>query len=650
MTDTQNVVVEDPMESETLRPPNSSASEEEKTSFRASLVEFVHDWCNFQENSSVKFAEYAWSDFINEFDRKSLQYLNKECQRKLRSTLIGRGVFIKIGRGISMIKSLEDCYDSEICPVISQNVTPKFGITTAAKSVTNEDSNKKEESFGNVLTDKRNESDVVLAQNTSATPTDAVVDGKSTSELGDTTDFGSKLPHGPSRSTNGRLTDVLKSLSGITKFRGGFDSDISELLEKYEDLCKIVEVPEKDMIRGITMLLEGPALTRYNREIRGQFPENDGNYNAVVKKILSIFTSSDQKSRLLNEWRNVDITEWFKRFPDLSQTQVFGKLVERMMRTQLRLESQYHSDVLLRDQLITSVSKMPIIRDALKQVPPNDSRQVIDRVGRFLSSSSRSASEDVEAEGFYSLGHRFGGEARQRTKTSRSHRKPGQYKAQKIRGCWVCRADHKAADHHSPEEVRKALRKMQNQNAYVAVDDFNDLFLAQSLDENKSDSDSEFSDEENSAHFVTDDQYGLQEINASIESELADNAFIASSRIFSGNTGTRVNSRTPSKFRGMIIDTGANRVSIISLQQYQSYCKEFRVPAQLDQSTKQINGIGGKQLTIGSTTINVPFPDLKVFVDVTFHVIDGAVPTLWSRRDIKESGIDLSIQREVLIF
>lgn len=101
----------------------------------------------------------------------------------------------------------------------------------------------------------------------------------------------------------------------------------------------------------------------------------------------------------------------------------------------------------------------------------------------------------------------------------------------------------------------------------------------------------------------------------------------------------------------MIVDTGANRTSIMSLSQYKAYCHEFSVPSTIRPTSKYVNGIGGCQKSIGVATINVPFPQLNVFCDIEFYIIDNdATPTLWSLRDLKSSGIDLSIQKNQLTY
>ena len=100
------------------------------------------------------------------------------------------------------------------------------------------------------------------------------------------------------------------------------------------------------------------------------------------------------------------------------------------------------------------------------------------------------------------------------------------------------------------------------------------------------------------------------------------------------------------EFNGIIIDTGANRTSMMSLDQYIAYCREHNVPARIADFNRSVRGIGGVCVkTIGKATVAVPFPDIGVVCDITFHITEGHNPTLLSLRDLKNTGLDLSIQK-----
>lgn len=70
-------------------------------------------------------------------------------------------------------------------------------------------------------------------------------------------------------------------------------------------------------------------------------------------------------------------------------------------------------------------------------------------------------------------------------------------------------------------------------------------------------------------------------------------------------------------FHGIIIDTGANPSSLMSLRQYLSYCQEHDVPALLQKKCKRLGGTRKRGVRIiGIAAISNLFPDVGVTLDV----------------------------------
>lgn len=103
------------------------------------------------------------------------------------------------------------------------------------------------------------------------------------------------------------------------------------------------------------------------------------------------------------------------------------------------------------------------------------------------------------------------------------------------------------------------------------------------------------------------------------------------------------------EYNGILIDTGANRLSIMSLQQDRAYCREHGTPAQIIPEWRRISGLGS-HYTIGVATIPIPFPQLSLVCDINFHILDENVKSLLSHRDLKLAGIDLSVQKDCILF
>jgi hypothetical protein len=101
-------------------------------------------------------------------------------------------------------------------------------------------------------------------------------------------------------------------------------------------------------------------------------------------------------------------------------------------------------------------------------------------------------------------------------------------------------------------------------------------------------------------------------------------------------------------FEGIIVDTGANKSSLMSLEQYRAYCKVFKVPANIKGAMKMFKGIGVSRSSVGSVVIAIPFPKLGICADVEFQIINENVPNLLSIRDLQNTGVEHSIQHNSL--
>lgn len=70
-------------------------------------------------------------------------------------------------------------------------------------------------------------------------------------------------------------------------------------------------------------------------------------------------------------------------------------------------------------------------------------------------------------------------------------------------------------------------------------------------------------------------------------------------------------------FQGLRIDTCANRTSVISINQYKAYCRQFNFPSQINKTRKKsLRGLGGTSEPIGVARIPVPFKDLNLVIDI----------------------------------
>lgn len=104
-------------------------------------------------------------------------------------------------------------------------------------------------------------------------------------------------------------------------------------------------------------------------------------------------------------------------------------------------------------------------------------------------------------------------------------------------------------------------------------------------------------------------------------------------------------SKKTSGFKGVVIDTAANRKPVMCSSQHKEYELEFGVTIPLRPPTREkMKGIGGEGRIIGDATIPITFPKLDLIIDVDFLIIEGYCPSLIINKDMTISGLDISIQ------
>lgn len=101
-------------------------------------------------------------------------------------------------------------------------------------------------------------------------------------------------------------------------------------------------------------------------------------------------------------------------------------------------------------------------------------------------------------------------------------------------------------------------------------------------------------------------------------------------------------------FKGVVIETAANRRSIMSLAQYRAHEREFGRKFPLTPPDKDARGIGGRSKSLGEVFIQVPSVDLNLIIGVKFSILQDDLPSLLSNKDLLDNGLDTSLQEAFL--
>lgn len=92
--------------------PEKISDKETWKKFQTETIAYVGAWCSYQNKSPIRFAECAWSEFINDFPLHAIRHLRKDEHRYIRDVLIQKGVFVQSGRSTSLKAALEKLLES----------------------------------------------------------------------------------------------------------------------------------------------------------------------------------------------------------------------------------------------------------------------------------------------------------------------------------------------------------------------------------------------------------------------------------------------------------------------------------------------------------------------------------------------------------
>lgn len=94
------------------------------------------------------------------------------------------------------------------------------------------------------------------------------------------------------------------------------------------------------------------------------------------------------------------------------------------------------------------------------------------------------------------------------------------------------------------------------------------------------------------------------------------------------------------EFEGLRFDICANSSINMSVAQYVAYCDEFGLPLSLKENTNRKSiGVEGHQKAIGTSSIQIPFINLKIVTDVDFIIIPAKLPKLLSMKYMITNGL-----------
>lgn len=676
-------------------PPPEGADRELVKAYEEDVRNYSTEmWECLMANKALR-EEELWIDFTCTFRKASIKAMSSTQQVKWVDFLRSRGVKVRKQRGLSRANALTECLTADTFPRLEPEIscTPVRNVDRRDVTEVHENDPDEQSRKGSAMRDLRqrrqsystkefgsekahdiagiitgNEDDrgaeeqyrfrrmgVLDSKPSTHSPTASkVIQDQKRHD-------GTAIRLHSSGRGSGAIMSLMKAYGGRKLYGGQWEEDLDGSLEVFETLAATCCLTDDEKARAIPVMLRDDALSYYSTTFRN----SEASYGEIVNSLRKWFTSEEQRNRLLRIWQKASLSEAMRRQPMKSEVEVFRELSHRLSRIQNQLDVQYHRDSFLRDQLVMAAD-IPHLERSLRERVPKTAHEAMHRIAASLSNEPRSAganwtavdSHNDDTQAHYGLGKSFGGQARKQLGgTVRRGYHKNRRRLANVKGCWVCGGDHMAREKHAPKEIVAAIDKLKNNssNKTYTVDDLaevaNALWTAGDTDEEQ-DFISDEDDEANILEFQDEmrDEYSL---NKSLEEDMANasflhgRSFIADLERDMAFMHAQLSLGEQDTFRGLILDTGANRSSCMSLSQYKAYCRENNVPLSIDRTEgRTVSGFGGsKRGSLGSAIIPVPFVDLNVVLHVKFQIFSHNSPSLLCLRDMREGGLDISVQK-----
>ena len=642
-------------------PPTQSATESEINAYAVALGKHVSEWCELQTEVGAP-AESIWADFTADFCEYGIRHLTSGDTVRLRGILQKRGVFVRASRGYSRTKALVECWNEEKCPLDSNkgSFTQHNEACGRSPRTTRE---LPQQNGSNVLSENRvddvnagsrdRERSFEVQDETNLMRRVVAVDGN-VQMVGNPPSYHDR---GSNYEKNSALQSLMKAFGSRKKYTGAWDEDLSGTIEVFEMSANMCNLTMEQKLKGVPVMLDGPALSYYASNLK-----SCKTYDSAIEGLKIWYTSEEQRSRLLREWQTTCFSVWCRRIPTKSEVTVFRDMSSELSKIQRQLHYKYHNDIFLRDRLVASAD-LPQLSRALKEKPPKTAHEARERIASLLSSEPNSAGSVATAgdDAYWGTDRRYHGQAERKIpmpfrkeQKGGYHRNREKRRLAKVKGCWVCGRNHQAREYHPRDQVEAALKRHKESGAYVSAESAYDALLIHSDDEEHVDESDTEESEDDAAAMVANEVY---DVNKSLERKLANTAFMSTCGFFQRRKvemekmecDLSITDREV-EFNDIMINTGCNRKSLMTLRQYQAYCREHGVPGRFNKCARTVNGIGGGVRTVGVTIISIPFPTFGMNCDVEFNITLESHPTLLSLNDLKRTGIDISVQRNVLLY
>ncbi|KXH66518.1 hypothetical protein CSAL01_09572 [Colletotrichum salicis] len=150
-----------------------------------------------------------------------------------------------------------------------------------------------------------------------------------------------------------QLSDLSKLVTDDMKYSGEMYDVFDVKMNLFRDNCSKVGIEKHQLAPAFSIMLRGKASIFYANRLCGRGIRD---FETMVDNVKGYFENEEKLQSYLSEWRETTFDRITQKHPDKSKTQVLDDLIEKLALIQRALPISYHSDEVLRTQLLNACS------------------------------------------------------------------------------------------------------------------------------------------------------------------------------------------------------------------------------------------------------------------------------------------------------
>ena len=463
------------------------------------------------------------------------------------------------------------------------------------------------------------------------------------------------------------IGNLAKMYQDENKYSGSSDSFKYKVVI-FHECCARVSIPDEAKAKAFPTMLKDMALDYFYSTL---FPNKNLGFHQMCEGMYEYFEGKQHTQDSLARWNALTLPSVISKNEDKPIEECFQILLKELRQLQRSLDPSMQVDPFIHNKLVTACETLPACFIVCFRPPPT----VAELVGELKSAIiTYNKSHPTKNETFFTdrRFHKFPDQKRTNYQTHGRNTKK----------CYVCGKEGCFSTKHSredQEESKKQWRERWKERSAKRFDQY--LTEYEGLDEKEDSGLDEamkgltFDDSDGDhASFIT--TFGNIDNPKELTQTLANNSFehfltgaiantqdspkedfmtpsvtVQSYCMKNSQDSFLVNLQTssvtvqrycatdrynPSRFHGIVIDTGASRFSTAGKGQYEAYKATFLTKEDIDYSKAGIAqvkfGIGSTP-SIGSITIRTPVGTIE------FHVVEADTPFLLCLDDMNKLGV-----------